>query len=124
MSKTKCCPRVRIVCKRPKATTITESYWTLKNELSKPTHRKVSATVHKDARCAVKLGSETLLSNVKVDDPRLDKAVSRGQDMRVSRGCVAEAPALATVKPTPSTKFPEAPSEVLERLRNKAKNVK
>lgn len=119
-----CCPRVRVVCKRPKATTVSTSYYTLKDPVLAPKKHTAHAVIHKDAVCSVKLGSETLLSGVKLGDARIDKAISRAQDKRAAAGCSAEAPVIPAVKNTPSTKYPDAPSEVIDVLRAKAKRVK
>lgn len=124
MAKTKCCPIVRVVCKRPASAKVSESFWSLKDAVTPPVHRTATVTVQKESLCSVKLGKETLVSGIKVGDKRLDEAVSRGQDLRTKRGCSTEAPALATVKPPKDVKYPDVPTEIVDRLKAKVKKVR
>lgn len=121
----KCCPRVRVVCKRPKATTVTQPWWGLKDELSKPHKHTAKVSVQKEAVCSVKKGSETLVSGVKVGDPRIDKAVSRGLESLKAAGCASSDPIIPAVKPAKSPSYPDkVPGVVVDALRAKVKRVR
>lgn len=126
----KCCPKVRVVCKRPKPATVSESFYSAKEYgesplLSEPSHRTVKVSVQKEALCSVKLGKETIAAGLKVGDSALDKAISRAQDIRNNRGCVADGPSIPAVKAPKAPSYPEkVPGEVVDKLKAKVKALR
>lgn len=83
----KCCPRIRVVCKKVGAETLSQKFWTLKGPLSKPVERSATARLHARTKCAVALGKRTVSEYVPLDSPRLDKAIARYQKSVSAQGC-------------------------------------
>lgn len=119
-----CCPRVRVVCKRPKSATASASYYELKDAVTAPKHHTVKVSVQKEAVCKVVLGKEVIASGLKVGDTRIDKAISSAQDKRAARGCSSEAPVIPAVKAPKAVNYPDVPGEVKDLLKKKVAKLK
>lgn len=117
----KCCPRVRVKCARPAPTKLSQSWYELKSPTSKPIKHTATALVTHPARCSVYVGGKVLVSNVPFGSNRIDKAVSRGLNSLQKRGCSPSDPVIPAVKDVKSIRISQAPSEVVDRLRSRAK---
>ena len=119
--KKNCCPRVRVKCSRPAPTKLSQTWYELKSPTSKPVAHKATALVSHPARCTVYVGGKALVSNVPFGSNRIDKAVSRGLASLQRKGCKPSDPVIPAVKDVRSVRYSEAPSEVIDRLKSRAK---
>lgn len=117
----KCCPRVRVKCTRPAPTRVTQSWYELKSPVSKPRARQAVATISHEARCKVYLGGKVILKDARLGSNRIDKAVSRGLAQLQRRGCSPSDPIIPAVKKERSVRYSSAPSEVVDKLRARAR---
>jgi hypothetical protein len=69
----------------------------------------------------VYVGNKALVSNVPFGSNRIDKAVSRGLASLQKRGCTPSDPIIPAVKDVKTVRYSEAPSEVIDRLKSRAK---
>jgi len=85
-AKKNCCPRVRLVCKKVGAKTVSQPYYELKGPLNKPKLRKASAHVAGRVKCAIVLGKKavTPLRDVSAN---FGPTVDRMQRILKARGC-------------------------------------
>lgn len=119
----KCCPRLKVVCRRLGAMTVAQSYWTQKTPLSKPRHHTVKARIPARVKCFVRLGKRQVSPLFNVDSPGLDRAVKKYQNALSQQGCSDTSPSWGNVPNVKSPRYGDGPSEATDLLRAKVKRL-
>lgn len=116
----KCCPRIRVACKKVGGERVTHDYWTLKTPFSKPVKHTASAQIPARVKCAVTLGKRAVSEYMPLDSPRIDKALERYKKSVAAQGCSDTSVTWGNV---PNAKSPtyskNASGPVLDKLKAK-----
>lgn len=116
----KCCPRIRVVCKKVGGETLHQTFWSLKGPLNKPVKHTATAHVPARVKCAVALGKRKVSELMPLDSPRIDKTVERYKKSLSSQGCADTSVTWGSVPNAKSPSFSKnASGSVLDKLKSK-----
>ena len=114
----KCCPRIRVKCKRTGAKTLSQPYWTLEGPLSKPVRRTAKASIPAGVHCAVVLGKRQVTALIPLDSRRLQEAIDATKRKVDRLGCSDTNESWSNVPNVrTSPKYSDAPSEAIDKLK-------
>lgn len=116
----KCCPRIKVVCKKVGGEKVEQTFWTLKGPLNQPVKHMASAHIHARTKCAVALGKRTVSEYVPLDSPRLDKAIDRYKKSVARQGCSDTSVTYGSVTPDKAPTYSKnATGITLDKLKAK-----
>ena len=121
----KCCPRIRVKCKRTGAVSLSQPYWTLTGPMAKPVKHTATAKVPASVFCAVVLGKRQVTGLIPINSPRLDKAIEKAKSAEVRGGCATPDVTwgnVPNVRSSPS--YSDAPSEAIDKLKDRIKKLR